>query len=83
VSLLNVVATIDRPANHQGTDRPETKNSDVFLPALLPKNRAGKKQMTRVKATISQSMRARCTFGSFRLHHEGMVRRVDMAFRIA
>ena len=30
VSLLNVVATIDSPASHQGTARPETKNSDVL-----------------------------------------------------
>jgi hypothetical protein len=36
VSLLKVVATIDNPASHQGMDRPETKNSEVFLPALLP-----------------------------------------------
>jgi hypothetical protein len=55
VSLLNVVATIERPASHQGTDRPEAKNSVVFLPARLPKKRAGKKQMMRVKATTSQS----------------------------
>ena len=35
VSLLNVVATIDSPASHQGTDRPEAKNSDVLLPGAL------------------------------------------------
>src|SRR5438105_299553 len=55
VSLLNVVATIDRPASHQGTDRPDAKNSDVFLPARLPKNRAGTKQISRVTRTIAQS----------------------------
>jgi hypothetical protein len=55
VSLLNVVATIDSPASHHGTDRPEAKNSAVFFPASLPKNSAGKKQMTSVKATIAQS----------------------------
>jgi hypothetical protein len=31
VSLLNVVATIERPASHQGTDRPEAKNSEVLF----------------------------------------------------
>ena len=29
VSELNVVATIDNPASHHGTDRPEAKNSEV------------------------------------------------------
>src|SRR5688572_5087881 len=33
VSAANVVATIDVPASHHGNDRPETKNSDTFLPA--------------------------------------------------
>ena len=47
VSLLKVVATIESPASHQGTERPETKNSEVLLPARLPKNRAGTKQMSR------------------------------------
>src|SRR4030095_15762930 len=55
VSLLNVVATIDSPASHQGTARPDAKNSDVFLPARLPKNSAGTKQLTRVNATMTQS----------------------------
>ena len=55
VSLLNVVATIDRPASHQGTDRPEAKNSDVFFPARFPKKSAGTKQIRIVKRTISQS----------------------------
>src|SRR5512139_3602802 len=56
VSLLKVVATIDSPASHQGTARPETKNPEVFRPARLPKNSAGKKQTQRVPATISQSI---------------------------
>ena len=47
VSLLNVVATIDRPASHHGTARPEAKNSEVLLPARLPKNSAGTKQIAR------------------------------------
>ena len=56
VSLLNVVATMDRPASHQGTDRPETKNSEVLLPALRPKNRAGMKQTESVARTMIQSI---------------------------
>lgn len=60
VSLLNVVATIDRPASHHGTDRPEAKNSDVLVPARRPKNRAGAKQTARVAARISQSIVASC-----------------------
>ena len=45
VSLENVVATMESPASHQGTERPEAKNSEVFLPERLPKNSAGTKQM--------------------------------------
>ena len=56
VSLLKVVATIDRPASHQGTARPEAKNSDVFLPARLPKKSAGTKQISSETATMTQSM---------------------------
>ena len=33
VSAANVVATIEVPASHQGSDRPATKNSEVSLPA--------------------------------------------------
>ena len=33
VSAAKVVATIDVPANHQGTSRPPRKNSLVFFPA--------------------------------------------------
>ncbi len=36
VSLEKVVATIDSPASHQGTARPEAKNSAVLLPARRP-----------------------------------------------
>ena len=46
VSALKVVATIDRPASHHGTARPEAKNSDVLRPARLPKNSAGPKQIS-------------------------------------
>ena len=55
VSLLNVVATIDRPASHHGTARPETKNSEVLRPARRPRNSAGTKQIRSDSATISQS----------------------------
>src|SRR5258705_12945294 len=55
VSLLKVVATMDSPANHHGTDRPEAKNSDVLLPARFPKKSAGTKQIRIVNATITQS----------------------------
>src|SRR6187397_1367109 len=60
VSLLNVVATIDKPASHHGTDRPEAKNSVVFLPARLPKNSAGMKHTASDAATMSQSRSCRC-----------------------
>ena len=60
VSLLKVVATMDSPASHHGTARPETKNSEVFLPARLPKNSAGTKQTSREARTMSQSMSCRC-----------------------
>ena len=60
VSLLKVVATIDSPASHQGTDRPEAKNSAVPLLALLPKNRAGAKQTANESPTITQSSHCKC-----------------------
>src|SRR5690349_2134473 len=59
VSLLNVVATIDRPPSHHGTARPDAKNSDVLRPARRPKNSAGAKQITSVAPTISQSRNER------------------------
>ena len=55
VSLLNVVATIESPASHHGTDRPDAKNSEVLLPARFPKNNAGTKQIRIVNRTMSQS----------------------------
>jgi hypothetical protein len=33
VPVENVVATIENPASHHGTERPETKNSAVLVPA--------------------------------------------------
>jgi hypothetical protein len=55
VSLENVVATIEMPASHQGTERPEAKNSDVSFPARLPKSSAGTKQMAVTKSATNQS----------------------------
>src|SRR3954469_9131999 len=60
VSLLKVVATIEKPASHHGTARPETKNSDVLLPARRPKTSDGAKQTTSVMAIAIQSRGARC-----------------------
>ena len=56
VSLLNVVATIDKPASHHGTERPEAKNSAVLLPERLATNSAGAKQISTQKAAMIQSM---------------------------
>jgi hypothetical protein len=55
VSLLKVVATMESPASHQGTARPDAKNSEVLFPARLPKKSDGKKQMTSEMRTITQS----------------------------
>jgi hypothetical protein len=59
VSLLKVVATIERPASHHGTDRPEAKNSDVLRPARFAKNNAGTKHTSSEATMISQSIGAR------------------------
>src|SRR4051812_43746050 len=61
VSLLNVVATIDSPPSHHGTERPEAKNSVVLSPARRPTNRAGRKQRASASPAISQSIGWRCT----------------------
>ena len=60
VSLLKVVATIESPASHHGTERPEAKNSEVLFPDLLPKKRAGAKQMAMADTAIIQSSVLRC-----------------------
>src|SRR5215831_21181141 len=72
VSLLKVVATIDKPASHQGTERPETKNSDVFFPARFPKNSAGTKQTNSVAKTIAQSRKVRCMEKFAQSEHNGV-----------
>jgi hypothetical protein len=55
VSALKVVATIDSPASHHGTARPDPKNSEVLRPARFPKNSAGPKQMSSDAKTMTQS----------------------------
>ena len=60
VSLLNVVATIERPASHHGTARPPAKNSVVLLPARRPKKSAGAKHSRTQKMAMNQSMGVRC-----------------------
>src|SRR6266550_7562783 len=60
VSLLNVVATMDNPASHHGTERPEAKNSEVLSPDFLPTNNAGTKQMTMQPMAMIQSSNWRC-----------------------
>ena len=56
VSLENVVATIESPASHHGTERPEAKNSVVLLPERLATNSAGAKQITTQIRAITQSI---------------------------
>src|SRR5687768_8339121 len=60
VSALKVVATIDKPASHHGTARPDPKNSEVLRPARLAKNSAGPKQMRSEAPTMNQSSAVRC-----------------------
>ncbi len=60
VSLEKVVATIDSPASHQGTERPDAKNSVVSLLERLPKKSAGTKQMASETATMNQSSAWSC-----------------------
>src|SRR5262245_25434838 len=67
VSLLNVVATIESPASHHGTERPDTKNSEVLLPARRLKNSDGMKQIASEAKTIIQSINCKCMAASSRL----------------
>jgi hypothetical protein len=57
VSLLKVVATIESPASHHGTDRPEAKNSEVFFDERRAKKSAGTKQIATANKAIAQSAR--------------------------
>ena len=56
VSLEKVVATMERPASHHGTERPEAKNSAVLLPERLLTNSAGAKQMATEASAMIQSI---------------------------
>ena len=56
VSLENVVATMESPASHQGTDRPEAKNSAVLFPERFATNNAGAKQIATEIRAMTQSM---------------------------
>ena len=56
MSLENVVATMEMPASHQGTDRPEAKNSAVLLPERFAKASAGRKQIRIEASAMIQSM---------------------------
>lgn len=51
-----MVATIERPASHHGTLRPEAKNSDVLARDRLARNSAGTKQTRILRAAITQSI---------------------------
>jgi hypothetical protein len=44
------------PASHQGTERPEAKNSDVLAPERLPNASAGRKQIAIEAIAMIQSM---------------------------
>ena len=63
VSDENVVATIDRPASHHGTDRPEAKNSAVLPLERLARKSAGTKQIRIEAATMTQSIQVICMAG--------------------
>ena len=56
VSLLKVVATIESPASHHGTDRPEAKNSVVLLPDAFGEKQCRNKTDRQRAATMTQSI---------------------------
>ena len=77
VSLLNVVATIDRPASHHGTERPEAKNSDVLLPgALAEEQRRHEADQRRRWRQRSPVERLQVHGGGMYLKRRGMTRSV-------
>ena len=63
VSDENVVATIERPASHHGTERPEAKNSAVLPLERLARKSAGTKQIRIEAATMTQSIQVICMAG--------------------
>ena len=60
VSLLKVVATIESPASHHGTARPEAKNSGGVLAGALAEEQRRDKADEEVTATMTQSMSCKC-----------------------
>ena len=60
VSVEKVVATIETPISHHGADRPEVKNSAVFLTARRIRKTAGRKDTTIDTTTITQSRDVTC-----------------------
>ena len=60
VSDENVVATIERPASHHGTERPEAKNSAVLPLERLARKSAGTKQIRIDATTMTQSIQVIC-----------------------
>ena len=63
VSDENVVATIERPASHHGTERPEAKNSAVLPLERLARKSAGTKQIRIEATTMTQSIQVICMAG--------------------
>src|SRR5512132_4256650 len=59
VSAANVVATIDAPASHHGTARPEMKYSLKLSPPFLVKANPMPAERRKYAATIAQSMTVR------------------------
>src|SRR5256885_1322095 len=64
VSLEKVVATIDNPASHHGTERPDAKKSAVDFPERRATNNAGRKQISKVAAMTTQSRVCSCILRS-------------------
>src|ERR1041385_3420102 len=63
VSLEKVVATVERPASHHGTLRPEAKKSAVVLLERRATRNAGKKQISSVRMMTIQSRVCSCMLG--------------------
>src|SRR6478672_5945081 len=64
VSLEKVVATIERPASHHGTERPEAKKSAVVPLERRATSSAGRKQISSVAPITNQSSGCSCILRS-------------------
>src|SRR5690242_17035581 len=69
VSAAKVVATMDAPANHQGTFRPERKYSLRLSPPFLVKTKPITDERRKYAATIAQSIGV-SFIGSLRVRRE-------------